>query len=351
MKNKLNRILVVCALAAATPSIEAAGFRELQIDDPGYRNLTVGLWYPSDVPVADQPNTEFELPVALNAPFANSNSGANSNGGLILISHGFGGWYAGHADTAAALADAGFIVAAPSHTGNTWSDMSSTIDQWVLDRPRHISRVIDHVLGDDELNQSFNLESIGVYGFSAGGYTTLGLIGGLPDFDHAAQHCKVQPDEFVCMEGMIDLLRTKKMQDLPAAAWGADRRIKAAVISAPGLGFAYTKASLASVTADVQLWSGEFDKSVPTKTNAAMIARNLPTVPETHWIDKAGHFAFMIVACRDAFKRDDPVEYEEICGDMDGFDRRAFHDDMHKEMVRFFRDSFNAGRLDVSDPQ
>lgn len=351
MKDKLNRIVIVCALAAATPSIEAAGFRELQIDDPGHRDLTVGLWYPSDAPVPEQPNTEFELPAALNAPIANSNSRANSNGGLILISHGFGGWYAGHADTAAALADAGFIVAAPSHTGNTWSDMSSTVDQWVLDRPRHISRVIDHLLADDELNRTFNPESIGVYGFSAGGYTALGLIGGVPDFDHAAQHCQDQPEEFVCKEGMIDLLRSENMQDLADDAWGADRRIKAAAISAPGLGFTYTRASLASVTADVQLWSGEFDKSVPTKTNAARIAGNLPTPPETHWVEKAGHFAFMIVACRDAFKRDDPVEYEEICGDMDGFDRRAFHENMHKDMVRFFNDSFNSDHRHALDPQ
>lgn len=111
---------------------QAAGFRLLQIADPGYKDLQVGLWYPTRQPPASEPNTEFGLSVALEAPIA------NTNGGLILISHGFGGWYAGHADTAAALADAGYIVAAPSHTGNTWSDMSSSLDQWMIDRPRHV---------------------------------------------------------------------------------------------------------------------------------------------------------------------------------------------------------------------
>lgn len=342
MKPRLSGILYTSSLVAGflaliAPSIEAAGFRQLQVSDPGHPDLTVGLWYPSDQPAPDAPNTEFGLPVALNALVT------DANGSLILISHGFGGWYGGHADTAAALADAGFIVAAPTHTGNTWSDMSSSIDQWTLDRPRHLSRVIDHVLADKKLKGHIDPEKIGVYGFSAGGYTALTLLGGVPDLDHAAQHCKEQPREFVCSEGMIDAMRNAGMQKLPDGAWGADPRIKAASIAAPGLGFAFTNASLANVSVPVQLWSGERDESVPTKANAAWLAVQLPQVPETNWVDKANHFAFMVVACREAFKREDPIEYEVVCADADGFDRRAFHNDMHEEMIRFFTASLGQG--------
>ena len=130
------------------------------------------------------------------------------------------------------------------------------------------------------------------------------------------------------------------MESLPDSAWGADPRIRAAAVSAPGFGFAYSAETLAEVTADIQLWSGQLDESVPTESNAAWLAEQLPVKPETHWIDKANHFAFLVVPCREAFKEADPEEYAVVCGDAEGFDRRAFHNDMHGEMIRFFNTSF-----------
>ena len=334
----VNRAFMALFLTTTAAGVEAVGFKTLHVEDPGYADITMGLWYPSDAPVPDEPNTEFERPVAMDAQIS------QSNGGLIVMSHGFGGWYAGHANTAEALAEAGFIVAAPSHTGNTWSDMSSSIDQWSLDRPRHISRVIDHMLSDKGLQSHFDPEKIGIYGFSAGGYTALNLIGGVPDLNHAEQYCQRQTEEFVCTEGMIDAMRQANHHELPDSAWGHDGRIQAASISAPGLGFAYTQDSLSTVSADVQLWSGELDVRVPTQSNAAHVAAHLPVAPETHWIDKANHFAFMVVNCREAFKEADPEEYQMICGDEAGFDRYQMHDHMHVEMIRFFKDSLEIAK-------
>ena len=338
MSRQISSLLFACSIALCALNSNAAGFKTVQVEDPGNEPLKVGIRYPSKVQPPSQPNTEYELAVALDAPVS------DTNGGFIVISHGYSGWYGGHADTAIALADAGYIVAAPSHAGNTWSDMSSSPAQWAIDRPRQMSRVIDHVTNHAEFETLIKDKSIGVYGFSAGGYTALGLIGAVPDLDHAQQHCLDFPQEFVCAEGLIGALRSEGLQNLPHDAWGADTRVTAASISAPGLAFSYTKSSLQNVTANVQLWSGELDESVPTETNAALLADRLPDAPETHWVDKAGHFAFMVVACREAFKKADPQEYEMICGDQDGFDRRQFHNEMHVEMVRFFNNSFGITR-------
>ncbi|MEM7257605.1 MAG: dienelactone hydrolase family protein [Pseudomonadota bacterium] len=335
MKQSLCAILIAYGCAVTYVSAHAAGFESLQVTDHGQPDLQVGVWYPTKVPPASEPNTEFGLAVALDAPLQ------QANGALVVISHGYSGWYAGHADTAAALADAGFIVAAPSHTGNTWSDMSSSPDKWVLDRPRHISKVIDHMLNNHRFAKQIDKKKIGVYGFSAGGYTALGLVGGVPDFNEAAQHCKTHPQEYVCADGLIGSLQQAGLSALPPRAWGYDPRIGAAVMSAPGLAFAYSKDSLSRVHAKVQLWSGQLDDSVPTETNAALLAARLPATPETYWIDGASHFAFMTVACRESFKRADPQEYQMVCGDSEGFDRYRFHDDMHVEMVRFYRQSLN----------
>ncbi|MBX2839367.1 MAG: hypothetical protein KTR35_21100 [Gammaproteobacteria bacterium] len=331
---KLHSLCMATLVSVASMGVDAAGFQQIRVDDPGQGNLTVGLWYPTSEAPPSEPNTEYGLPVALNADIE------DANGGLILISHGFGGWYAGHADTAIALADAGFIVAAPTHTGNTWSDMSSSVDQWVLDRPRHISRVIDSVLADEVLASHIDSANIGVYGFSAGGLTAMSLIGAVPDMSRAKEFCAQREVEFACDQGLVDQMLKARMSELPKSAWGADSRIAAAVISAPGLGFAYTRESLADVVADVQLWSGELDDSVPTEFNAAYIADLLPNPSETHWIEKANHFAFMTVSCREEFKQNDPEEYSIVCGDAEGFDRYQFHNEMHQEMVRFYAENF-----------
>lgn len=335
MNKIMTNLIVACSCIIATVSSEAAGFAKVKVNDQGHPDLHVGVWYPTSSPAPTEPNTEFGLPVVHDGPVH------KPNGGLVVISHGYSGWYASHADTAAALADAGFIVAAPTHNGNTWSDMSSSPDKWVLDRPRHISRVIDHMLFKHEFASTINRERIGVYGFSAGGYTAVGLIGGVPNLSVATQHCEQYPEEFVCAEGLIETMLAADMQSLHNEAWGHDARISAAVISAPGWGFSYTKQSLSNVTAAVQLWSGQMDTSVPTETNAALLAQRLPISPETHWVEGANHFAFLTVPCRESFKQEDPEEYKMVCSDSENFDRYQFHDEMHAEMVRFFNRVFD----------
>ncbi len=330
MRVKSDSFLLVAVLLGAAFSVDAAGFRQLSVADEGHPDINVGFWYPTDEPIASTPNTEYGLAVALEAAVG------EANGGLIIISHGYSGSYAGHADTAIALADAGYVVAAPSHTGNTWSDMSSPLPKWVVDRPRHVSRVIDHALADDQLRQHIDVDKIGVYGFSAGGYTALGVVGAVPDLGHAEQHCQRNPREFVCREGMVDVMLKADLQDLPVAAWGEDDRVSAAVIAAPGLGFAYTAESLAEVDTPIQLWSAEHDHSVPHQTNSAWLATQLPQKPDLRLVENASHFAFLIMPCREEFEKADPEEYAFICGDVDGFDRHAFHDYMHGQMIEFY---------------
>jgi len=71
-----------------------------------------------------------------------------------------------------------------------------------------------------------------------------------------------------------------------------------------------------------------------------LLKKRLPTEPETHWVKGANHFAFLVLTCREAFKKEDPEEYAFVCNDAAGFDRRDFHDEMHVEMLRFFNNAF-----------
>ena len=63
---------------------------------------------------------------------------------MIVMFHGTAGSYLGHFDTASALADAGFVVLAMNHTGDNHADQSHSVD--IMDRPRQVSCVIDHML-------------------------------------------------------------------------------------------------------------------------------------------------------------------------------------------------------------
>lgn len=322
---------VFASLVLSQTAAHAVGYSVVDVPDSGHASIETSLWYPSDVPVPDKPNTAFLQALALDAE--------PSGGSLpvVIISHGYGGAHAGHADAALALAEAGYVVAAPLHTGNNYRDLSSPIERWALDRPRHLSRVLDYLQSDWSGHKRLADEQAGVFGFSAGGYTALSVIGAVPNIEHAGKHCERDPEEYVCAEGMIAQMLAADMGKLPASAWGYDARFSAAAIAAPGLGIAYDEKGLANIEAAVQLWSGMDDHSVPHATNALAIAEALPKPAQTYWIKDAGHFAFMLTPCeRPAFRKHEPETYQMVCGDKPSFDRREFHRDMNAAMVRFF---------------
>ncbi len=104
---------------------------------------------------------------------------------LIVISHGTNGWFGGHHDTAAALADAGFVVAAINHPGDSAKDNARSGELSVfLSRPADMIRLIDFVLNDWKGKAIVDPARIGLFGFSAGGYTSLELIGVVHSHTH-----------------------------------------------------------------------------------------------------------------------------------------------------------------------
>jgi hypothetical protein len=102
---------------------------------------------------------------------------------LVVVSHGMAGDFTGHHDLAETLADAGFVVAAIDHPGDNSFDASRAGDLSVLvERPTDIKRLIDFMLGASPAAARVDPKRIGFFGFSAGGYTGLVLIGANPDW-------------------------------------------------------------------------------------------------------------------------------------------------------------------------
>ena len=319
---KFCSIMLTGMLVFAGGGAQAAGFQHVRVPDPQDAAIEVGIWYPSDAAIRTDVDSPVRQALAPDAPVAGDRLP------LVVISHGSGGWIGGHAGLALALAEAGFVVAAPAHTGNHSEDERYPPARWMVERPRHVGLVIDYLLGAWGGRDRIDPDAIGIFGFSAGAVTALVAVGAVPDLERVAAHCAGHPDEHACGIGGLPSPGT-------VLAWRHDPRIRAAVAAAVGFGFAFDAAALAQVAVPVQLWAAADDQVVPYRTNMAPLRRSLPAVPEFHLVENAGHFAFLR-PCDPRLERAAPETWAMICIDAPGFDRRAFHRRLNEEVVAFF---------------
>jgi predicted dienelactone hydrolase len=324
--------LVLLAVAATAMAFSIAlrgprptGFQFVGVVDKDGKAMSMGIWYPTDA--RPWPTTFAGLnlmDVARDGPLVGNALP------LVVISHGTGGGPVSHADLALALAGQGFVVAAPMHDGDNFEDQRELSSAALfVNRAREIHAAVDYMLASWPNHERISPKRIGMYGFSAGGFTTLVEIGGVPDLRRLESHCATQP-EFVCKflaDAHSPLVVAENVP--PASAYVHDPRIKAAVVAAPGLGFTFTAQGLAAVTVPVQLWTGAADSSVPTATNAGWVRDALGKRAELHVVPGADHFSFLVPCGLGG----PPL----LCHDANGFDRKRFHAAMNQEVVKFFQ--------------
>ena len=246
---------------------------------------------------------------------------------LIVMSHGTGGMALNSYDTAIALADAGFVVASVTHTGDNYRDQSTSITgQEFIDRPRHLSRVIDFMLRSWAGHGSINAHRIGAWGHSAGGATVLIAAGGVADLGRLTAFCQATPNDWGCQQARQ---RGRKPETGTAPISAVDTRIRAIVVAAPAISVVFPPAGLKSVKIPVQLWAGAEDEIV---RNAPLIRSLLPVPPETHIVAHGGHFAYLS-PCSELLERTAPA----VCSNPNGFDRVAFLRGFHQSIIAFYR--------------
>lgn len=318
---KLSTMLSL--LAFSIFPAQAAGFQFLEV--PSKQNETAlagGVWYPcSQTPVALSVHIE-QFSVVQDCPFAGEKTP------LIIISHGVGGWFGNFHALSEKLADAGFVVAAINHPRD--SGQSATRNPGdiasMIQRPADMTRLIDFMLGNWPDASHIDPDRIGFFGFSRGGFTGLGMVGGQPDWNLLLNHCPVYPGNRFCEQ--------IRGSDIPPLA--GDSRIKAAVIVDPAGGSLFA-AGLNHVTAPLQLWASEHGGDGLTAKDAATVAQNLPSKPEYRIVPNSGHFSFLPPCCPEFAKRVTEYGEAELCEDLPGFDRVAFHKRFDAEILTFFR--------------
>lgn len=314
---------LVVVFAGASANADGVGFRDISVEVDGER-MVAALWYPTDGHPGVTTIGPFTMPATRDAPVGEGRYG------LVLLSHGTGGGRLNHRDTAIRLAEGGYIVAAPEHTGDSWRDgrFSGTSENWRR-RPRQLSAVLDRVLGDAELGPHIDPARIGAAGHSAGGYTVLALIGGRADMTVLARHCTERgtADPEFCAYGRPGGHDDEPIPDL------TDRRIGAVVAVAP-VGALFGEDAFAGVKVPAQIHRLEGDRVLREPWHADNIVRltgdnaRLVVHPEAH------HFAFI-----SPFPAALAGQVGPPARDPAGFDRRAFLSRISKQIVRFFDDA------------
>ena len=296
----------------------AVGFQAVTVPVAGGEAIPVDVWYPSSSAAAVQDLGLFQQTVALNGVI----QGAGLR--LIVMSHGNGGTKDEHYDTALALARAGFVVAAPEHTGDNYRDQSRATD--IANRPLEVHLVIDYMLAAWPAHTQLNAGGVGAFGYSAGGFTVLAAAGGEPDLALVGPHCKAHPGFYDCR-----LIAAHPPAVSVGQAFVHDGRIKALVVAAPALGFVFAH-GLSAVTQPVQLWRADEDRVLPAPEYADAVRKALPKPAEFHGVPNADHFDFL-APCSAELAQVAP----SVCGSRPGFDRAAFHREFNASVVAFFQ--------------
>ncbi len=111
------------------------------------------------------------------------------------------------------------------------------------------------------------------------------------------------------------------------------------VAASPAIGFAFGRAGLSKVAANVQLWRGEDDPVLPNPYYAEAVRQDLPRPPEMHVVPPMGQYEFIAPCSSEIVER-----LPDICTHEPGFDPGAFHQSFNRDVVRFFRASLGPGK-------
>jgi predicted dienelactone hydrolase len=321
-------ILGVVAFAIAlwlTNRAEAGvGVDRLTVNDPVTGKVApTTLWYPSD---ASEDVVEIG-PYRFSAARGGAPNGRAA--GLIVISHGSGASSLAHVGSAVNLARAGYVVAAPTHPGDNFQDLSDQ-GTWASfsGRPRTISAVIDAVLADGRFAAALSDRKIGAMGLSRGGYTVLALVGARPDLAQLAAFCEAWPRDMLCLLGAAVPSRADKGRDLDGLA---DARVISFVVMAPGTAL-FADSAFAAITRPGLFFVAAQDGILAPERHAERFRAHWPDSVRYIRVEDAGHVSFAtplppeIARTLPAFLRDPAW-----------FDRAGFLARLDREIHDFFQ--------------
>ncbi len=192
---------------------------------------------------------------------------------VIVMSHGLGGNRDSHLHFAQHLASHGFAVVVVQHPGSDKEQSKALLQgrsphlfdfNAFIDRPSDITHLLNELEKQNQTDSRgrLNLQQVGIFGHSFGGYTALALAGAEIDFAQVAQNCSTQ--SFLLNPSL--LLQCRALE-LPRKAYQfRDPRVQAILIINPVNASVFGRPSLQQISIPVLWATGTEDVVTPLET-------------------------------------------------------------------------------------
>lgn len=311
--------------------VEAAGYRVIKGD-----GAPVHVWYPTDsAPVAGRLGP-FDVAQAVDAPLRPGTYG------IVLISHGFNGRPRNHHLTAQALADAGFVVVAPTHAADFYIDtkLRAAALDW---RVKELRNAIEIVRQDDHFRLALDTTVIHGIGYSLGTATMMMASGAGFDLSRVDGHCKSEIDPAFCEPlGLVSrwMLRSargvevhKPESKIPSRYFSMPVITGRVALIAP-LAKGLVVEETGFTAKGVFVLGFERDKTNLASFHTVPYRQLIPRGKLDRYVlnGTGSHVAFIAPFA----KRVTDIEHIDAAIDPPGFDRRAFLDRLNAELVGYF---------------
>lgn len=335
-------LLSLCAAGAADATTFSSGFKTLGVCLPEQRLLLqINIWYPSVRRASTLRYGDWQLQAARNG------KAAEGRFPLILLSHASSETRFSHHETAAALAEAGFVVAAPTHPEDNMNEMRHpfTLRQ-LTQRAQQLSLLLNTLLTHPDIAASIDPSRIGILGFGAGATAALLLGGALPERQGWDTYCtRAGEQDAYCGHWAVPRMNML-MRSLPLSASLADVRIKAVAAVAPAYGMLFSSPqSMRFFYPPLLLVSAERDRVNRASLHVEPLAALLGTRARWERLEEADT-ASLASACPRALEQELP----EMCCPGAGADRDATLPQLALSLSRFFVDTLGNPDKIVSLP-
>lgn len=192
---------------------------------------------------------------------------------IVVISHGLGSDRQTFDYLAEHLASYGFVVAVPEHLGSSSQQLLALLNGQAkdvsepsefVDRPLDIKFLLDELERLSQTDPAFqgrlNLDQVGVFGQSYGGYTALALAGATLNFDQLEQQCGPNLDRSL----NVSLVLQCRALVLPQRDYNLfDPRVKAVMAANPIDSAVFGQEGLSQIKVPVMIIGGSADTIAP----------------------------------------------------------------------------------------
>ncbi len=189
---------------------------------------------------------------------------------VIVFSHGLGERPETYQKMGELLASHGFLVAMPQHPGSDTAYKKDLVEGFTrnifslnefINRPLDLSYTLDELekRNATDFEGRLNLEKVGAFGHSFGGYTALTVAGATLDFEHLKKDCDSAASRF--NQAILLQCRALKLQQpIPKLK---DERIGAVLVYNPVNASIFGPEGLANVKVPVFVGAGTYDLTTP----------------------------------------------------------------------------------------